>query len=270
MKRNERLPKCNWNDQESVREYNRAWRRLHADDIRRSRREKYVHKPRIYKKKACVVCGKLFVPTSPVACICSSECREKRRVKWIEASMERQRIRRSLKPKTVHKCRMCGKEFEIRSQHQMYCSAECRLARARPVKAAYAQKHAEEIRKCRSKYKKSEKGKAATKRHAERHKDKFAERARRYYWRHREKLLAKKSTYNKASREKAKADLSMNILSTESLAYIRERERVTRWIAEHPDEYATYSRKSKRKRALIDANNEVDAAWFSAGFVTQH
>lgn len=70
-------------------------------------------------KKACSVCGKMFVPPRSDSTCCSASCRGK---------AYRAAKAGGVKPVSVAKCLSCGRPFEPKRKDQTCCSKACRKA----------------------------------------------------------------------------------------------------------------------------------------------
>lgn len=73
-------------------------------------------------KKACSVCGKMFVPPRSDSTCCSASCRGKA---YRAAKVG------GVKPVSVAKCLSCGRAFEPKRKDQTCCSKACRKAMPR-------------------------------------------------------------------------------------------------------------------------------------------
>ena len=76
------------------------------------------------KERTCAYCGKKFwKPNGHKIKYCSKECRE------AAIASRRKPPKEKSEPKLYKKiCKHCGKEFETKYSHQIYCSRECGYA----------------------------------------------------------------------------------------------------------------------------------------------
>ncbi|MDO4899455.1 hypothetical protein [Actinomyces sp.] len=95
----------------------------------------------------CVGCGNLFVPRSPVQRYCSAGCRERsgRRRRYAAArEAEGGQVRTYRRPDarttavTTARCPVCTRTFTPARTSQVYCSPECRRARANAARTRAA------------------------------------------------------------------------------------------------------------------------------------
>lgn len=88
-------------------------------------------------ERACISCGKMFVPEHPNQTICSKECRATRIREARERWREKATGIKTVHAKTAYRdgvpytppiktCPVCGKEFACSNNHQKYCSIQCR------------------------------------------------------------------------------------------------------------------------------------------------
>ena len=81
-------------------------------------------------KKTCIVCGKSFLAANPLYCLCSNECRAKRKLvyknryeKTHAKAIKEQRKKRNIKYYEQHKkksyCKICG--MPLSHGNQKYC-----------------------------------------------------------------------------------------------------------------------------------------------------
>lgn len=121
------------------REYHRRYRAEHRAELiandRARRQRKAAERGPI--TATCAVCGKTFVKTGHNQRFCSRSCwrtlvNEKARASRVKKP--RQPTRRKERLLLSKTCPVCGKTFETRFQHQVYCSPSCQSrARRKPA-----------------------------------------------------------------------------------------------------------------------------------------
>ena len=138
-------------------------------------------------------------------------------------------------------CLDCGKDISERPPQSRRCvdCAEARCKRSR-AKARDKWDRSEAGRKCASRYARSEKGKAASKRaYLKRDKEKKRERDRQDYQKHREKRLVSSRKWSKENPEEHKAA-------------------VRRWAQEHPERIRErlrqYQTKKRNRLGVVPEN----------------